>query len=184
MDVSGLKLFEGKVFVIWKWYSSADTDEDLENVDMCDEDDDVDGIDEAGSIGSDHETVHSITFKCIGSAKEHRYQEVLAEAALKKRNGENVEVRIHPEPQNPYDARAIAFECLIGTKWERVGYMVSEVLDSVHQVLQDNALVSVRLDWVKFITHWSSSGPGWYCGVEVSRKGSWSKEILQSRSTI
>ena len=37
---------------------------------------------------------HSLTFKCIGSTKEARYQEVLALANLKIRKGETVQVKL------------------------------------------------------------------------------------------
>ena len=56
------------------------------------------------------------------------------------------------------DARAIAIELLVDNEWEHVGYMVTEVLDSVHhKALNNNKITSIELDWVKFITNWSRS---------------------------
>ncbi len=94
IDTAELTLFEdSKVFVIWKWevldtivdqHSITNTDEeDEEAVSMipetCISDDDEEDDEE--------EVIHSITFKCIGTSKEERYQETLAQVSLKKRNG-------------------------------------------------------------------------------------------------
>lgn len=58
---------------------------------------------------------HSLTFKCIGSTKEARYQEVLALANVKIRKGETAQVKLKKETDNPFDANAIAFMCRTGT---------------------------------------------------------------------
>ena len=83
-----------------------------------------------------------------------------------------------------YDSKAIAFECLVEDTWTRVGYMVSEVLPDVHEAINNKSIVSVELDWVRFITHWSRSTPGWFCGVKIFKKGPWSKVCLGCRSTV
>lgn len=66
-----------------------------------------------------------LTFKCIGTTKEHRYMyqeiHVLAEADLNRQNGMSVAFRTSPEFNNAFDARAIAFQCCLKNKWERVG---------------------------------------------------------------
>ena len=62
---------------------------------------------------------HSVTFKCIGSTKEARYQEVLALANQKIRKGETVQVKFQKETDSPFDANAIAFMCKAGIDWER-----------------------------------------------------------------
>ncbi len=41
-----------------------------------------------------------------------------------------------PEPTNPVDAHAIAFECKLNDKWQKIGYVVREALDAVHDALQ------------------------------------------------
>lgn len=151
---------------------SQSADGALDNINSDQEQEDM--------MQDDENITHLVTFKCIGTTKEPRYQEVLAESVLKKRNGEEVQFRIQPEPRNVFDTRAIAIECFTGTQWERVGYSVHTVLDSVHQTLQHNNIVSVELKWVKFITHWTRSCPGWYCGIEITRKGGlWSEVVLR-----
>ncbi len=61
--------------------------------------------------------------------------ELLALAAKKRREGEPVPVRIQEEPNNPVDARAIAFMCKVTDQWERIGCLVREALDAVHEAM-------------------------------------------------
>ena len=89
-----------------------------------------------------------------------------------------------PEPDNCFDANAIAFEIQINDEWRRVGYLVSEVLQAVHHAIENQAIQSVRLEWVKFITHWSRSTPGWYCRINIEKIGPWTKDVLRYKSTV
>lgn len=116
--------------------------------------------------------------------KEEKYQHILAKAALARRNKVEVKVRILPEPNNPVDAKAIAFQVLTENKWERVGYAVTDVLDALHQEILTKSIVAVELEWVKFITHWRRSNPGWYCGIKITKKGLWDNIVMRCRSTI
>jgi len=52
---------------------------------------------------------------------------------MARQNGANVSVKIEPEPTNPYDSKAICFKCFVGGLWCRIGYIVREVLDEVHE---------------------------------------------------
>ena len=183
VDVSGLTLMEEKVFVIWKW----NVCDDLEYVSETDMSTSGDESAEAGQSRSDDEEqacLNSVVFKCIGTCKEENYQQVLARAAALKKQNKAVETRILPEPQNPMDSKAIAFQVLIDDKWQRIGYMVKEVLDAVHKELSNDSLTAVELDWVKFITHWCRSTPGWYCGIKVTKKGAWDINVVRCRSTL
>ena len=74
---------------------------------------------------------HSVVFKCVGVTKDNHLQEISAMAAQKLKKQEQVDVRLRKEPNNPKDSRAIAFECKLISKWERIGYVV-KALDSVH----------------------------------------------------
>jgi len=191
VDVSCLKLFEGnKVFVLWKWCLLTDSensqveDSDLDTELTNEKMDDEDNTSEEQSDDHASTAVYTITFKCVGTTKEQRYQDVLARAAHEKRNGRDVKVKITPEPQNPFDAKTIAFELQVDNQRERVGYMVRDVLGTVHLALHNDDKLSVDQDWVKFITHWCRSCPGWYCGIKISKTGSWSSEVMRCRSTI
>ena len=105
---------------------------------------------------------------------------MLAEVNQRKKKSIVVNFRLTLEPHNVFDSRAIAIEAEIDSQWKRVGYLVSEVLKCVHEALGSSKIVRVELCWVKFITHWSRSGPGWYCGINISKKGPWSN----TRSTL
>lgn len=46
------------------------------------------------------------------------------------------------------------------------------------------SIVGIQFDWIRFITHWSRSGPGWYCGIKITKKGDWPKEVVRCASTM
>ena len=77
--------------------------------------------------------MHTVRFKCIGSNREGRYQQALAEAAKLINEETEVEVNIFPEPTNRYDAQAIVFKCKLYGQWKPVGYVVREALGDVGQ---------------------------------------------------
>ena len=56
---------------------------------------------------------------------------MLALAKQKIKNGENVQVKLQKEVDNPFDANAIAFMCNASGDWERIGYVVSEALPEI-----------------------------------------------------
>ena len=156
-----MSLVEGEVFIIWKWLWAEQEQEDV--VSDCSEEkdsiivipetpltseDDADmDTDNDGSVAEAlQDTFHTVTFKCIDSTKEHNYQEVLASVALVRRQGGNVAVRLEPEPTNPVDSKAIAFQCKVNGTWSTIGYVVSEILDEVHQALSTNCITDVEFE--------------------------------------
>ena len=176
------------MFVIWRWTwiegesseseKSSDTDDCRETdgatiatstkPDSSDSDDDISAI------------THSVVFKCIGCLKEYRYQEILAIVAKKIRQGETVPVKLQKEPDNPVDSRAVAFMCKLNDEYERIGYVVREALDSVHEAMDGNKILQLRFDWVKYIVHCREHG--WYAGIVISRRGDWPQSVMQSRA--
>ncbi len=112
-------------------------------------------------------------------------QDVLYEAASKLNKAKKVEVKLRKEPSNPKDSRAIAFECTVGSdRWDRIGYVISEALDSMHQAMQINSIVTVEFAWIRYITHMSRCDPGRYCGIKVARMGECPREGVRCSSTI
>lgn len=124
---------------------------------------------------------HTLRFKCIRSTKELRYQEALADISLKLKNGD-VPVDLFLEPNNPFDAKAIAFKCEIGGSWKKIGYIVKEALDEVHKALKSNLVLSVKFGWVKFKMNWYKSGFGWYAGIDITKIGEWSSSTCMCAS--
>ena len=92
-----MQLYEGQVFIIWKWRwvkdalcvsssSESEVEEDSNN-EIC------------NSSYSDHEATtvnHSVVFKCIVCLKELRYQEILAEVLRKMTLGETIPLWSNP----------------------------------------------------------------------------------------
>lgn len=193
LSVPGLEnktLYEERVFVMWKWSWM-----DVSELDAKGSDKESDKVEEADNPDSGNEdeldksiasslVSHSVTFKCMGANKVVRSQEVLTESAQKLKKGEYVELRLRKEPSNPKDSRAIAFDCKHNNKWELIGYVVREALEDVHHAIENNLIVSVQFDWIRYITHWSRSGPAWYCGVKITKQGEWPSAIVRCGSTF
>ena len=115
-----------EVFVIWDWQWSdhsntlipIDDEDGPDEVTVIPEtppesDDDSDANDESTEEASPHEIEHTVTFKCIGCTKEQPYQQALIRAAQLRREGNNIEVKVEPEPTNPFDAKAIQVICKV-----------------------------------------------------------------------
>ena len=175
-----MKLPSDGVFVIWEWsWVSPDH--------MSDE---SSGSSTASlsSKSSDNEPVqnpaclHTITFKCIGSVKNLAYQNALAQVSKYLSKGETVPVKLLPEPLNPVDTQAVAFVCELNGEWKPIGYVVREALDNVNEGLKKKLIVETKFNWVKYITSWKRSGPGWYAGIDITVKGRWSASVRNSAS--
>ena len=93
-----------------------------------------------------------------------------------------VDVKLVPEPENPFDAKAISFVTFCDGKWHRIGYVVREALDDVHSAMNDNQIMNVCFDWVKYRIHWVLSGPGHYAAINVTKQGKWSPVVCKSAS--
>ena len=128
---------------------------------------------------------HTLVFKCIGAVRDGKQQKVLEDAYIARQRGEIVQVKLEPEPDNPYDSQAISFTCRTGPGgvWKRIGYVVRECLEEVHIALTNGDILLVEFAWVKYLLQWSRSGPGFYAGISITRKGQWSHNCIRSAST-
>ena len=166
----------------WSWIheDSSDISTNVSSVEGSSESDessaDLESDDAAAS--SIPAITHSVIFKCIGNLKELHYQEVLALANKKRKEGMNVPVKLEREPSNPVDARAIAITCNVNQKWERIGYIVKEALDDVHAAIEGNKILKVQFEWIKYVVHFKK--PGWYAGIMITKDGEWSQTVLRS----
>ena len=88
-------------------------------------------------------------------------------------------MRLTKEPHNSVDAHAIAFECKVDTKWDRIGYVVRESLEATHEAMDSGNIMKVEFDWVKYIVQFQNRG--FYAGIKITR-GDWPKHVLQCRS--
>ena len=128
-------------------------------------------------------TTHIVTFKCIGTLYEQSRQEALKRAADLIDLGESVQVKLVPEPDNPYDSKAISFQCKVDSKWCLIGYAVREVMDSLHRPIREKKICLVRFAWVKYRVVWLRSGPGFYAGVDIALNGQWPTVVMRHGST-
>ena len=97
-------------------------------------------------------------------------------------DGQEVPVNIYPEPDNPYDAKTIAFKCWVDDEWHWIGYIIREALDSVHNVIATRSITDI-IHLGKYLITWMRSGPGYYAGINITRYGQWSPEVCRSAST-
>ena len=88
-----------------------------------------------------------MAFKCIGTTHNFNAQEVLRKVSTLLEQGEQVPVKVIPEPDNQYDSKAITFQCKVDSKWHKIGYIVREALDDVHRA-NENYFRQIRMGQV------------------------------------
>ncbi len=125
-------LFNDEVYVVcnWKWGIEDETGSFPSIVqEHCVLSSDTEGDDiSEGEVDDGEELHHTVVFKCIGSNKDSRSQVIIQQVSMKRNLGEVVQVKLKPEPLNPYDARAIGFICLDNGR-------EYECLDAVHYAI-------------------------------------------------
>jgi len=128
------------VVVVWDWewlddkfdYISETSSEGIAAINPSMEScSDADQSSKECSLNSPSAT-HTVTFKCIGTTHNSVSQQVLQKISDLLHQGDTVPVDIFPEPDNPYDSKAITFKCFLDGWWKRIGYIVREALASVH----------------------------------------------------
>ena len=176
--------------IVWSWRDEGFQQEDSyassEEIFQEPGDDVKDEGDKEGSE-SDEESVtcdlqHTVCFKCIGVTLEHGYQQVLRDIANMP-DVKTVPVLLCPEPDNPVDAKAIAFVVSMSGKKHRIGYAVTEVVDDLHAAMASSSIVRVEFKWVKYRLDWYRTGPAYYCGINITRRGVWSRVVVRHCST-
>jgi len=125
----------------------------------------------------------TVTFKCIGTQHDMHAQNILSKVSQLIESGQQVPVNLYKEPDNPYDAKAVAFKCWVDDEWHRIGYVVREALDDVHHAMETSSIIDVKFTWAKYLIIWMKSGPGYYAGISITRYGEWSREVCRSAST-
>ena len=182
-----------KVFVAWRWeWSPDESDAVSETSSVANTHSDSDFSESPNDSGHEADpesfestqVTHTVTFKCIGCTREHQYQEILALAHGRLKQNTDVPVRLFHEENNRYDSRALAIQCQPdGDEWKRIGYIVKEALEETHKAIQEKKIVNVRFGWIKFITDWRLSGPGFFAGINITRIGDWSSNIIKCSSS-
>ena len=130
----------------------------------------------------------TVTFKCIGMQHDMHAQNILTKVSRLIKNGQQVPVNIYKEPNNPYDAKAVAFKCWVDDEWHRVGYVV---LDDVHHAIETNSIIDVKFTWAKYLPYSGLFSRGKFfanarCGVILRVKFSRmvNKELINNHTSI
>jgi len=84
---------------------------------------------------------------------------------------------------NSYDSKAIAFKCWIDEEWHRIGYIVCEALEDVHDAKTNDHITNVSFAWAKYLVSWTRSGPGYFGGINITKYGEWSSKVCACSST-
>ena len=184
------------VIVVWEWEWIIENDLYTSVTHVSETEGSIDHISEtslAATSDSDEtncntpvdnrQCTSTVTFKCIGAQHDPLAQSVLRRVSGYLDEGQEVPVNIYPEPTNQYDAKAIAFKCWIDNDWHRIGYVVREALDSVHDARESGSILEVKFSWAKYLVTWMRSGPGYYAGINITRVGQWNTAVHQCAST-
>ena len=196
--MDNLQLLNDLINIIWEWeWDENGGNDDSDNSDGHPDDPTSDHVNhylhssaEESDGGNDDVDsgfqlpllTHVVTFKCVGTTHDTHAQEILAKVTMLLQN-EEVPVKITPEPTNQYDAKAICFKCFVDGEWHRIGYVVREALDHVHDALSEKKIISVKFSWVKYLAVWSRCGPGFYAGVKIAKSGEWHPDVMKCSST-
>ena len=183
LDIRSLQLthFPKGFRVIWDWTEcSADssTDETSNHNDDC--------LSTDSNIADSHDAtrrISSVCFKCVGVTRDPSYQHVLCQAFRERRDGRSVAVRLTPEPTNPYDSHAVAFECEIAGCWRVFGYVVKELSDYVLDAINRGEIVHVEFSWIKYKII-RTTGPGYCTAIRVTKSGIWPPLVHSLQDTL
>ncbi|KXJ15413.1 hypothetical protein AC249_AIPGENE10216 [Exaiptasia diaphana] len=113
--------------------SESDSDE---TIDVESDDDDNDG---------EH---HELHFKVMGVVQTVPPGTVPKKTEESSENA--VDVRLRPEPLNPYDSNAIAVDIDYGSGWSPVGYILKEMTKFVRPVITQKKLCGQRVGHIRF----------------------------------
>ena len=122
--IENLRLVNNAIFVVCNWNTASQIQKisTLETADDTHEEEELHEEESEDVVNSSEaesaESLNTVTFKCIGATRDIQYQKILRIACERIRNGYFVPVCITPEPDN---IKAIAFECKLDEKWERIG---------------------------------------------------------------
>ena len=186
---------KGGALILWMWQNTVtDSDEDSESDNVstssfeqeaCVSDSYVShesDNDDSDSCNPGSVLTHTVCFNYIGVTLDSAYQHTLSTISVMG-DVRKVTVKLCPELRNPVDSQAIAFVVSLDSKEHRIGYAVCEVLDDLHDAISRGDIVSVQFKWVKYRLDWYRTGSGYYCGVNICRKGHWSSVVQRYQST-
>ena len=124
----------------------------------------------------------TVNFKCIGVTRDALYQETLKKAFLATKEGKSVCVT--PQPDNPYDSHAVAFECQVDGSRGVFGYVIKELCDHVLDAISKGEIISVDFAWIKYKIL-KTTGAGYQgTAVRVTKKKEWAQNVHTLSDTM
>ena len=142
-DVSNLTpIGEYGLLIVWQWIEN--TEEDNDGGQSCESE----CLNQDGSLSTDSDleedepTLNTVTFKCVGSETRWFLSRGFKKVSKLMQEGTNVPTKLVPELTNPYDSRAVSFQCQLDQQWRRIGYVVRELCECVHDAISSNSIVS------------------------------------------
>ena len=49
---------------------------------------------------------------------------------------------------------------------------------------QENLILNVKFGWIRYVTDWRRSGPGYFAGIAVTKKGQWEANVTLTHTLI
>ena len=158
MYVCHLRFVDDKLLIVWQWDRDSEVEHSEDNSESASSSESasqsslhvIAESDLESDLESEERAETTVAFKCIGVTRDVSYQNLLREIKERLDKNEHVSMKLTPDPSNPFDSMAIAFQCLHGAMWQTIGYIVKEALGEVHDAIHDGKIISVELAWVKY----------------------------------
>ena len=182
--VRHLKSLPEGLLIIWAWSDTMDDEHaqnDQDHSSSC-----TDGSSTETDLSDEcvqSREISVVNFKCIGVTRDVSYQETLKNAFLATKEGKTVCVRLTPEPDNPYDSHAVAFECQVDGCWRVFGYVIKELFDPVLDAINKREIVSVDFAWIKYKIL-KTTRAGYYTAVTVKKRNEWAPIVHRLSDTM
>ena len=176
-----LNIPDNVVVIIWQWNEC--TEDEFSHDSSFDDNQDGDILSTDSDLTEDESLTSTVTFKCIGVTRDTSYQHYLEIVNKHLQEGKEVPVKLASEPNNPYDSRAISFQCELDKKWHVIGYVIKELCESVHEAITCGKIVSTKFAWVKYKVI-RNTGPGFYAAIDITCQGNWPPIVHSHSNTM
>lgn len=113
------------LLIVWQW--SEWTDDEGSKPSESPEPDPNKSLSTAINLNEEEPELSTMTFKCVGVTRDPTCQDCLKTVSGLLQAGTTAPVKVIPELNNPFDNRALAFQCLIDNKWQVIGYLIKEL---------------------------------------------------------
>ena len=73
----------------------------------------------------------------------------------------------------------------VGLKMTGIGLatLSREALDAVHEARDNDEIINVFFKWAKYLVNWTRSGPEYYAGINITKRGQWPTAVCACAST-